>query len=275
MFTGASTADLAIVLVDARHGVVLQTRRHAQISALLGVRHVVAAVNKMDLVDWSQARFGAVVAEVAALAGAARHRGRHAPCRSARCTATTSSSAPSAPRGTTGRPCSSISRPSTSPPDRDTDHLRLPIQWVARPTDGRAGATSVSWPRDAARRRRGRRRAARHPHDGHGDRHAGPRRDVAVPPLSVAVELADEIDVGRGDDPRRRAGRAAPGARELDAVVCWMADEPLRGGHRYALKHTTRTVRATVQEIHDAHRPRYAWRPRPSRRARRSTTSGA
>lgn len=75
-------------------------------------------------------------------------------------------------------------------------------------------------------------------------------RDVAVPALSVAVELADEIDVGRGailvgpDD-------VPPGARELDAVVCWMADEPLRTGHRYALKHTTRTVRATVQEIHE------------------------
>src|ERR1700709_420384 len=69
MFTGASTADLAIVLVDARNGVTLQTRRHAQISALLGVRHMVAAVNKMDLVDWSAERFAEVSAQFAALTG--------------------------------------------------------------------------------------------------------------------------------------------------------------------------------------------------------------
>jgi bifunctional enzyme CysN/CysC len=67
MFTGASTAELAIVLVDVRGGVVTQTRRHAQISALLGIRHVVACVNKLDLVDWDEARYDAVAAEVRAL----------------------------------------------------------------------------------------------------------------------------------------------------------------------------------------------------------------
>jgi bifunctional enzyme CysN/CysC len=67
MFTGASTADLAIVLVDARRGVLRQTRRHAQISALLGIRHVVACVNKMDLVDWSEERFAEVARDVRAL----------------------------------------------------------------------------------------------------------------------------------------------------------------------------------------------------------------
>src|SRR6202522_868993 len=72
MFTGASTAEVAVVLVDARHGVVRQTRRHAHISALLGIEHMVACVNKMDLVDWSQDRFEAIREEVHDLA---RHLG--------------------------------------------------------------------------------------------------------------------------------------------------------------------------------------------------------
>lgn len=129
--------------------------------------------------------------------------------------------------------------------------LRLPIQWVSRPAAGTQRrylgqlASGTLQEGDAV---------VVAPHDIHTTVTAidtlDADRDVAVPALSVAVELADEIDVGRGailvgpDD-------VPPGARELDAVVCWMADEPLRTGHRYALKHTTRTVRATVQEIHE------------------------
>jgi bifunctional enzyme CysN/CysC len=250
MFTGASTADLAIVLVDARHGVVLQTRRHAQISALLGVRHVVAAVNKMDLVDWSPERFRAVAEEMAALTArlgiddvltvpiSALH-GDNVVERSARTP------------WYEGPPLLEHLESVDVAADRDVDHLRLPIQWVTRPTEGtrrrylgqlasgtlRAGDAVVVAP-----------------HDLHTTVTAidtlDPGREEGVPPLSVAVELADEIDVGRG------AMLVGPGdvpvaARELDAVVCWMGDEPLEVGRRYALKHTTRTVRATVQEIHE------------------------
>jgi bifunctional enzyme CysN/CysC len=250
MFTGASTADLAVVLIDARHGVVLQTRRHTHISALLGVRHVVAAVNKMDLVDWSADRFTEVAAEFARLAEqldiadavtipiSALH-GDNVVDRSAR--------TPWYEGPALLEHLESVDVAS----DRDLDHLRLPIQWVTRPTEGtrrrylgqiasgtlRAGDAVVVAPHDI------------HTTVTAIDTLDHDRAD-GVPPLSVAVELADEIDVGRG------AMLVGPGdvpvaARELDAIVCWMADEPLRIGHRYALKHTTRTVRVTVQGIHE------------------------
>ena len=123
MVTGASTADLALVLVDARNGVVEQSRRHAYLAALLGIRHLVACVNKMDLVDWdedalprrSRREFARARPSGSGVAG------RRARSRSPRCTATTSSSAPTQRRGTTGRRCSSTSRPSRSPRDRDLD----------------------------------------------------------------------------------------------------------------------------------------------------------
>jgi len=249
MFTGASTADLAIVLVDAREGVVLQTRRHAQISALLGIRHVVACVNKMDLVDWDGGRFADVERDVRELG--------------------TKLELPDL----TVIPISAlegdnvVDRSERSPfydgpallehleevdvaADRDRDHLRLPVQWVIRGGD------------DDRRRYAGQLAA--------GTLEAGDRvvvvpsgaeatvssvdtlgeATVAVPPMSVTIELEDDVDVGRGDlivSP----GEEPPAARELRARVCWMADEPLRPGLRYALKHTTRTVRATVQSVHD------------------------
>jgi bifunctional enzyme CysN/CysC len=250
MFTGASTADLAIVLVDARHGVVLQTRRHAQISALLGVRHVVAAVNKMDLVDWSQERFGAVAEEVAALTArlgiedvltvpiSALH-GDNVVERSARTP------------WYDGPPLLEHLESVDVAADRDVDHLRLPIQWVTRPT---AGTRRRYLGQLASGTLRTGDAVVVAPHDLHTTVTAidtlDPGRAEGVPPLSVAVELADEIDAGRG------AMLVGPGdvpvaARELDAVVCWMGEEPLEVGRRYALKHTTRTVRATVQEIHE------------------------
>jgi bifunctional enzyme CysN/CysC len=250
MFTGASTADLAIVLVDARHGVVLQTRRHAQISALLGVRHVVAAVNKMDLVGWSAERFGAVEAEIAQLMErvgiedvltipiSALH-GDNVVDRSGR---TPWYDGPTLLSHLEGVDVAA---------DRDLDHLRLPIQWVTRPTEGtrrrylgqiasgtlRAGDEVVVAPHDITTTV-----TAIDTLD--------PERDEGVPPLSVAVELADETDVGRGAMLVKPDDVPVP-AREIDAVVCWMADAPLEAGHRYALKHTTRTVRATVQEVHE------------------------
>lgn len=135
--------------------------------------------------------------------------------------------------------------------DRDTGHLRLPIQWVARPKDGsgrvytgqmaagtlRAGDEVVVLP-------------------------AGQTTTVesvdtlddaatdGVPPMSVGVTLADDLDVGRGDL-LSAPGDRPPAARELNTTICWMAEQPLAPGRRYALKHTTRTVRATAQEIVD------------------------
>ena len=102
MVTGASTADLAIVLVDARRGVLEQTRRHVSIVAMLGVHHVAVALNKMDLVDWSEERFREIETELRALAEQVGIR-TCASSRSRRSTATTSWTAATPRRGTTGR----------------------------------------------------------------------------------------------------------------------------------------------------------------------------
>jgi sulfate adenylyltransferase large subunit len=249
MFTGASTAELAIVLVDARHGVVVQTRRHAQISALLRIRHVIMAINKMDLVDFSEARFDTLAADARALAERvgiddvnvipiSALDGDNVVERSERMP------------WYTGPPLLEVLETVDVAADRDLEraHLRLPIQWVARPQGGRrvytgqltAGTLSAGDPVVVL------------PSGTETTIASVDTLDTevgeAIGPMSVGVTLTDEIDVGRGDMITARENRP-PAARELDTTICWMAEEPLAPGRRYALKHTTRTVRATVRAI--------------------------
>ncbi|HXD67938.1 MAG TPA: adenylyl-sulfate kinase [Solirubrobacteraceae bacterium] len=252
MFTGASTADLVLVLVDARAGVVTQTRRHAQIAALLRIPHVVVAINKMDLVQFSEARFDAVAAEMGALA---RSIGLPAPqlvpisALDGDNVVDRSSRIP----WYDGPPLIEILEAVDLVADRDTDaaHLRLPIQWVARPRDGgrrvytgQLAAGTLSAGDEVVVVPSGARTTVT------SVRTLDRDRDTAVPPMSVAVTIADDVDIGRGDLLAAPDNRP-PAARELDATICWMSEEPLAPGRRYALKHTTRTVRTTVQAIRD------------------------
>ncbi|HEY6526413.1 MAG TPA: adenylyl-sulfate kinase [Solirubrobacteraceae bacterium] len=252
MFTGASTADLVLVLVDARAGVVTQTRRHAQIAALLRIPHVVVAINKMDLVEFSEARFDAVAAEMGALA---RSIGLPAPqlvpisALDGDNVVDRSSRVP----WYEGPTLIEILEAVDLVADRDTDaaHLRLPIQWVARPRDGgrrvytgQLAAGTLSAGDEVVVVPSGARTTVT------SVRTLDPDRDTAIPPMSVAVTIADDVDIGRGDLLAAPENRP-PAARELDATICWMSEEPLAPGRRYALKHTTRTVRTTVQAIRD------------------------
>jgi bifunctional enzyme CysN/CysC len=252
MFTGASTADLALVLVDVRAGVITQTRRHAQISALLRIPHVVVALNKMDLVDFSRERYDAVAAEVRDLAtNLGLPEPRLVPI-SARDGDNVVERSPHTP-WYDGDPLLEILETVDVSAGRDTDesHLRLPIQWVARPRDGgrrvyagqlaagtlRVGDEVVVVPSGA--------RTTITSLDT-----LDPTREEAVPPMSVGVSVADDLDIGRGDLLAAVDNRP-PAARELDTTICWMTERPLAPGRRYALKHATRTVRATVQAIND------------------------
>ncbi|MCT7370179.1 adenylyl-sulfate kinase [Mycolicibacterium llatzerense] len=253
MFTGASNAHVAILLVDARAGVQRQTLRHARIAKLLGIKHFAAAVNKIDLVDFDQARFDAVhdeLGQVAARLGAvdltviplaAKHgdnvvnRSEHTPWY----------------EGPTL--LEYLEGIELSAPQPEPAKLRLPIQWVSRPTaeqrrryTGRlsagtlqVGDTVLSLPAGTS--------STVTAVDTLDD-----DRATAVAPLSVSIELADDIDVGRGDVLVSSADNASLPvlARELDAMVCWFAETPLRAGDRLALKQGTRTVRATVQALH-------------------------
>ena len=251
MVTGASTADVAVILLDARKGVVEQTRRHSYIAAILAIPHVVVAVNKMDLVDFSAERFAEIEDDLQALSSRLGLRDERAIPMSAL-------------RGdnVVGR---GDSMPWYDGPtllehlegielaaDRNLLDRRFPVQWVIRPmTDEhhdyrgyageiaggvwRAGDEVVVLP--SGRRSRV---AAVETLDG--------ELDAAIAPQSVTIRLEDDIDVGRGDmlaDPERPPLVAT----RLTAELCWMSERPLEPGARLAVKHTTRTVRALVEEI--------------------------
>ncbi|TQR86976.1 adenylyl-sulfate kinase [Mycobacterium hodleri] len=253
MFTGASNAHVAILLVDARAGVLRQTRRHARIAKLLGIKHFVATVNKIDLVDFDENRFDEVARELQQMAArlggaelsvipiAAKH-GDNVVHRS--------ENTPWYPGPTLLEYLEGVE---LSAPQPEATKLRLPIQWVSRPTaderrryTGRLAAGTISVGDEIVSLPAGTRSTVTAV-DTLDD-----ERTTAVAPLSVSVELADDIDVGRGDVFVSGADDAALPvlARELDATVCWFTETPLRAGDRVALKQTSKTVRATVQAIH-------------------------
>ena len=251
MVTGASTADLSIVLVDARKGVLEQSRRHAHLASLLRIPHLVVCVNKMDLVGYSESAFGAIedefrafgarldVPDVTFIPMSALH-GDNVVERSERMP------------WYSGPPLLYHLEHVHVAADRNLDDVRFPVQYAIRPRDaahrdyrGYAGrvAGGVLRPGDDVVVLPA----------GMPTRIAaidGPEGDVAeaFPPMSVAVRLVDELDVSRGDLIAAHDNRPTV-ASALEAHVCWMTDAPLREGARYLLKHTTRTVRARVAAI--------------------------
>jgi len=248
MVTGASTADLALVLVDARNGVVEQSRRHAFIASLLGIPHLLVCVNKMDLVNFDEAVFDHVVEDFTEFAARLDVK------------------------DVTFIPISAllgdnvVERSESMPwyggpallhhlehvhiaSDRNLIDVRFPVQYVIRPgTDehhdyrGYAGQVAggvlrpgddvVVLPSGARSRVAG------------IETFDGPVAE-AFPPMSVTVHLEDDLDVARGDLICRAHNRPLL-ERELDAMVCWMGDAPSATGGRYLLKQTTRTTRAVV-----------------------------
>lgn len=249
MVTGASTAQLVIVLVDARHGLLEQSRRHAFLASLLGIRHLVLAVNKMDLLGWDQEKFDAIRDEFHAFA--------------ARLDVQDVTSIPiSALHGdnvvTKSDQTPWYERPSLLSHledvyiagDRNMVDVRFPVQYVIRPhtlehQDHRSYAGTVA---------SGVMRS--------GDEVVvlpigkttritaidGPNGPVAeaFPPMAVSVRLADDIDISRGDMIARTHNQPRI-TQEFDATVCWMADNAvLEPGRDYVVKHTTRTVRARI-----------------------------
>jgi bifunctional enzyme CysN/CysC len=252
MVTGASTADLALVLIDARKGVIEQSRRHAFLASLLGIPHLVLCVNKMDLVGWSQERFDEIKAEFRAFAMKLDVR------------------------DLTFVPISAlhgdnvVERSSNMPwyegaallhhleevhiaSDRNLIDVRFPVQYVVRPMrdehhDYRGYAGTVAG-------------GVLKPGDevvvlpaGFTSTIAsietadGPV-DEAFAPMAVTVRLADDIDVSRGDMICRTHNRPHVG-QDIDAMVCWLtAESDLRSGAKLAIKHTTRWGRTLVKDL--------------------------
>jgi sulfate adenylyltransferase large subunit len=281
MVTGASTADVAVILLDARKGVLEQSKRHAFISALLGIPKLVVAVNKMDLVGYSQERFEEVVAEFEGFAPNLREGGRRAgdqyeiiymPISALNGDNVVERSQAMAWFDGGVHPSTllelleQVEVAYDHPYDRPA---RFPVQWVIRPTATVAvngssattngGATTVGDYRGYAGQlasgalKRGdevavlpsgrtTKIAAIDTFDG--------ELEEAMAPMSLTLRLEDELDVSRGET-ICRPDQAPTVARELEADVCWMAEQPLRPGGRYVIKHTTRSATAVVDAITD------------------------
>ncbi|GAB7049969.1 sulfate adenylyltransferase subunit CysN [Catenuloplanes indicus] len=252
MVTGASTADLALILVDARKGLVEQSRRHAFLCSLLRVPHLVLCVNKMDLVDWDQQVYERIADEFTSFA--------------AKLDAPDLSVIPiSALHGD-----NIVTRSEKTPwydgpsllhhlervhiaSDRNLVDVRFPVQYVIRPqsttvTDyrGYAGqvASGVLKPGDDVMVLP----SGMTSKIASIDTADGPVAQ-AFPPMSVTVRLEDEIDISRGDMICRPHNRPSP-AQDIEAMICWMDEtRPLTVGGKYAIKHTTRTARAVVRGL--------------------------
>lgn len=247
MVTGASTADVAIVLVDARHGVLTQSRRHSFIASLLGIPHLLVAINKMDLVEWSEATFRRIVDDYSKFAT----RLTVPDIRFVPISALEGDNVVVPSANTPwyhGGPLLDILETLTPGRRRNTIDLRFPVQVVVRPHQefrGYAG-TVVS--------------GTLRPGDEVVALPAGTEAVVstvtaAARPLeealtgdAVVVTLDREIDVARGDMLVRRRNRPQVTTR-FDAYLCWMHDQPLEAGRAYVLLHTTRQVTAFVERV--------------------------
>jgi len=252
MVTGASTAQLVIVLVDARHGLLEQSRRHAFLASLLGIQHIVLAVNKMDLIGWDKERFDSIRDEFHAFA--------------ARLDVQDVATIPISALNGDNVVTKSDNAPWYEGPallshleevyiagDRNLVDVRFPVQYVIRPQthehrDHRSYAGTVA-------------SGVMRPGDevvvlpiGKTTRITaieGPNGPVeeAFPPMAVSVGLADDIDISRGDMIARTHNQPRV-AQDFDATVCWMADSSaLEPGLDYLIKHTTRTTRARVTAL--------------------------
>ncbi|MFD2028119.1 sulfate adenylyltransferase subunit CysN [Promicromonospora aerolata] len=252
MVTGASTADVALILVDARKGVVEQSRRHTFLATLLGVPHVVVCVNKMDLVDYDEQVFEQIRTEFTEFASRLRVpdltfipvsalAGDNVVTRSENM------------QWFDGSPLLSHLERLHVASDRNLVDVRFPVQYVIRPQQndardyrGYAGtvASGVMKPGD---------RVLALPAGLETtieaiDTADGPV-DEAYPPMSVTVRLADEIDISRGDM-ICRPNNAPTVTQDVDAQICWMDESAsLVQGKKYAIKHTTRWARAMVKTI--------------------------
>ena len=248
MVTGASTADLAVILIDARKGVLTQTRRHSYLAHLLGIRNLVLAVNKMDLVDWSKDRFDEIVADYAAFGRelgiggflAIPISGLNGDNIASKSEATPWYSGPSL-----------IEHLETVELDESrlqAASFRLPVQWVNRPNLDFRGfcgeiASGVVRPGDRVRIAR----------SGRDSRVkdvwlADQRLELGVAGQSVTVTLEDEIDCSRGDI-IAAADDPPEVADQFETTLVWMHEDHLLPGRSYLLKIGARTVTATVTEI--------------------------
>lgn len=251
MVTGASTANAAIILVDARHGVITQSKRHAFIASLLGIRHLIVAVNKMDLVDHDEAVYEKVRGDfrdwasklesvdlryipISALHGdMVVERGENMPWYS-------------------GYTLLGLLENLEISQDRNLVDFRFPVQLVCRPQteelhdfrgyQGTVESGSVSVGDAVVVLPSGLRSTVESVVTWDG------QQEAASEGMAVTITLSDEIDISRGDMIVRPKNMPRV-EREFEAAICWMSDDPMRSQKKYLIKHTTRTVRGVVSQL--------------------------
>ncbi len=252
MVTGASTANLAIILIDARHGVIEQTCRHSFIASLLQIQHIIVCVNKMDLVDWSEDRFNEIVGQYKEFASRlevphidfipiSALLGDNVVERSANMD------------WYQGSPLLYTLETMSIGNEHNHVDARFPVQWVIRPHSdewhdfrGYAGrvAGGVFKPGDEVTvMPSGFQSRVKGIHDIHGD------VPEAFAPMSVTVTLEDEIDISRGDMIVKQ-NNPPQSSQQIEAMICWFSSEAnLEERGRYTLRHTTNDVKCLVKEL--------------------------
>ncbi|MDO9337785.1 MAG: sulfate adenylyltransferase subunit CysN [Caulobacter sp.] len=246
MVTGASTADAAVILIDARRGVLTQTRRHSYLVSLLGIKNIVLAINKMDLVDWSQARFDEILAEYRAFAAQIGLTGFTAIPMSALDGDNITEPSARAP-WYHGPPLMRWLEEAPVEADLQGQSFRMPVQWVNRPNldfRGFSGQIAAGTVRPGDRVRvlpSGRESRVARIVVLPGD------LDQAVAGQSVTLTLDDEIDISRGDVIAAADDPVAV-ADQFEATLVWMDDDAMLPGRPYLLKIGAQTVQATITE---------------------------
>ena len=248
MVTGASTADLAVILVDARKGMLVQTRRHSYLAHLLGIHHIVLAVNKMDLVDYDQQTFDDIVADYRAFAETIGIKGFTAiPLSGFKGDNITS--APSDNTPWYGGPAliEHLETVELANVAVQEQPFRMPVQWVNRPNlDFRGFSGLITGgtikPGDAVRIVPSGKTSTVESIVTFGG-----ELDEAVSGQSVTLTLADEVDCSRGDV-IAIADNPPQSSDQFEATLVWMNDEALKPGRGYWLKLASQSVTATVQE---------------------------
>ena len=247
MATGASTADLAIILIDARHGVLTQTRRHSFIVSLLGIRHIVVAVNKMDIVGYDEAVFERIKADYVDFASRLELPDVHFMPISALKGDNVVAHSPRMP-WYTGSPLMPLLESVYIGSDRNLEDLRFPVQLVLRPNldfRGFAGTLASGIVRKGDEvlslpsRKKSRVRSIV-TFDG--------ELDEAFAPQSVTLTLEDEIDSSRGDM-LVRPGNVPKVDHRFESMLVWMSDEPLVPGKQYLFKQTSKLVPGVVSSV--------------------------
>jgi bifunctional enzyme CysN/CysC len=248
MVTGASTADLAVILIDARKGVLTQTRRHSYLVALLGIRHVLLAINKMDLVDFSEARFRAIADEYGTFATSVGLTDVTAIPLSALKGDNVTASSPSTPWYDGPTLLDALEQAEVDETRLQTRPLRLPVQWVNRATDAFRGFAGTL--ASGAIRTGDRIRAQPSGRESTVSRIVSAGRDlsIAVAGQSITITLADEIDISRGDV-ISAANAPAEVADQFETTIVWMHDDAMLVGRQYWLKTGSSTVPVQVTEL--------------------------